>query len=285
MQPLGYTPASLIRSTATYDDPTLLDPRRGPLDDELRRLAARFRARPGGVRNSLTEEELYVLLNFARRAAVFAMRERDAAWIADGLTAVAMVDDERIDPAELPPALGLLHHAATFIGADAAALFAAAAKQATRSVSRFFRTPAFEGWEETAGGFVRREPNDYRPAHDLLRVAINVRAALGRDHYVVDDVVLGAALPEEFFVEPPRAKGVVMLRARDRERGHRIAFAFVAEMEGHALCAPTDVPSIAADAGNLLCLLIAPFEKPAALQRFAEPMRHALAASPATPAR
>ena len=124
---------------AAYENAEVDDPRPVALDDELRRLVAAFRARPAGIRNSLSAADLYVLLMFARRAAMFAMRGRDAAWIADGLTAVAMVDDERVDARAIDPTLDLLHHAATEIGADAGTLFADAAKHATRSVARAFR--------------------------------------------------------------------------------------------------------------------------------------------------
>ena len=267
----------------TYADPTLLDPRRAAVDDELRRLCARFRSRPGGVRNSLTAEELYVLLNFARRAAVFAMRERDASWIADGLTAVALADDERVDAAELPPTLGLLHHAAMFIGADAAALFAAAAKQATSSVARFFRSPAFLGWEETATGFVRREGSQYRPSRDLLRTAIDVRTLLERDRYRVTDIVLGAALPDELFASPPRAAGVVAIHAHEREQPRRTALALVAELAGPPHFVASEFPNVAVAEGDVIGIVVAPFEKPVALQRLAAPMRRALASCPVSP--
>jgi hypothetical protein len=274
-------------SITTYEDLTLLDPRPAPLDDELRRLCAAFRARPAGIRNSLTADDLYTLLVFARRAAVFAMRERDAAWIADGLTAVALIDDERIDDrGEIARTLGLLHHAAMFIGADAAALFAAAAKQATRSVARAFRQPRFSGYDATAAGFVRRDANEYRPAHDLLRTALEIRAMLDRDRYRVDDVVLATALPEVWFDAPPRPAGVVTIGARHRDDAQQVAIAFVAELDEPPRVADAgDVASVAVVEGNLLCLLVASHETTASLQRFAAPMRHALAISPITPAR
>jgi hypothetical protein len=158
----------------SYQDPTAIDPRPAPLDDELRRLCATFRARPAGIRNALTTDDFYTLLAFARRAAVFAIRERDAAWIEDGLTAVAMIDDERIERDALAPELGLLHHAAERIGAGDR--FAEAAARATRSAARLFRAPVYAGWEEIATGFVRRDANDYHPRQDLLRIALAIRA-------------------------------------------------------------------------------------------------------------
>jgi len=255
-----------------YEDFTVIDPRPEPLDDALRRLCATFRARPAGLRNALTADDFYTLLAFARRAAVFAMRERDATWIADGLTAVAMIDDERVEPAALAPALGLLRHAAERIGADAGKLFAEASARATRSVARAFRSATFSGWEEIATGFVRRDANEYHPRHDLLRIALEIRAVLDHDDYRVDDVVLATSLPEEWFDAPPRAAGVVTIGARHRDDPRQIAIAFVAED------APKISParSVAVEVDNVLCILTASHETTESLQRFAEPLRSAL---------
>jgi hypothetical protein len=262
----------------TYEDLTLIDPRPVALDDELRRLCATFRSRPAGLRNTLTTNDFYVLLAFARRAAVFAMRERDAAWIADGLTAVAIVDDERIDPRELAPTLGLLHHAAKFIGADAGTLFADAARHATRSVARAFRQPSFSGFEEIATGFVGRDAYEYHPKHDLLQTALAIRALLERDRYRVEEVTLATSLPEVWFETPPRAAGVVTIHARHRDDPERLLIVFVAEVVGDARCAPLpeDVAAVVVTHDDLLCLLIARVETTVSLQRFIEPVRHAL---------
>jgi hypothetical protein len=200
---------------------------------------------------------------------------------------VALIDDERIDDrGEIARTLGLLHHAAMFIGADADALFAAAAKQATRSVARAFRQPRFSGYDATAAGFVRRDANEYRPSHDLLRTALEIRAMLERDRYRVDDVVLATALPDVWFDVPPRPAGVVTIGARHRDDAEQVALAFVAELDAPPrIAAAGDVASVAVIEGNLLCLLVASHETTVSLQRFAGPMRHALAISPVTPAR
>ena len=58
-------------------------------------------------------------------------------------------------------------------------------------------------------------------------------------------MVLATALPEVWFDAPPRPAGVVTIGARHREHAEQVAIAFVAEL---------DAP-----------------------QRFAAPMRHALA--------
>ena len=225
-------------------------------DDELRLLCERFRARPAGVRNALTTDDLYALLAFAGRAAVMAMREADATPIADGLTAVAMIDDERVDPGDLDPVLGLLRHAAAFVGADAGALFADAARQATRSVARAFQ----------------RQP--LPTSRELLRAALEIDAVLERDGYRVEEAKLAPSLPEAWL--DARAANVVTMHLRN---GERMLIAYVADVVGAHSVRPIehDAASLLVAQQNILCLLIARGETTGSLQRFSEPVRRALA--------
>jgi hypothetical protein len=55
----------------------------------------------------------------SRRAAVFAIREQKADWIVNGLTAIAMIEKERVDFRDVLMTLGLLNHSATRIGENA----------------------------------------------------------------------------------------------------------------------------------------------------------------------
>jgi hypothetical protein len=299
-----------------YDDFTLIDVRPAALDEELRRLCAGFRARPAGLRNALTMDDFYLLLAFTRRAAVFAIRSGDRAWIEDGLTALAIVDEERIDPRDLYPSLSLLHHAANRIGADAGALVSAAAALATRSVAQrmrdFLQRPADEmdirswGQQEIAtplgAGFVNHDFGDYHPRRDLLPPALAIRALLERDRYRVEGVALGSSLPPVWFGSPEaeslvaRVTGVATIHASAHSDREQIAMVFIAELSDAptaerlvALAARATLENVAIAAvahENLLCLLIgrsivhgAPsIETNASLRRFVEPVRAALAA-------
>ena len=79
----------------------LIDPQVLDLDRELRSICASLaesspEARQD-FRNAATADDFYVLLTFAKRASVFALRERDEGWVRDALTAVALVDAARVD--------------------------------------------------------------------------------------------------------------------------------------------------------------------------------------------
>lgn len=247
-------------------------------DVTLRRLCREFRTRPAGVRNALTTDDLYHLLAFAQRAAGFAIDGGDAAWLEDGLTAVAMVDDERVDPRDIDPALDLLHYAAGRIGADAGALFAAAAALSTRSVAKRMRGP-----------------RAYHPEHDLLRTARELGAMLERDRYRVASTSVAPSLPAVWLSAPLRTPvtGAVTIHAIDRNDPEQIAMLFLAELAGAEAASPATLPDVAIAAvahGTLLCILVARSSVdgvPSAetsLQRFIEPVRHALSISPVTDA-
>jgi hypothetical protein len=50
------------------------------------------------------------------------MREKDAEIARHGLTAIAMIDQQRVDIRDIPMCLSLLYHAANRVGADAGKL-------------------------------------------------------------------------------------------------------------------------------------------------------------------
>jgi len=106
---------------------SLLQPARQPLDSRLASLCQRFAKgtdpRRASLRRAISMEEFYTLLAFAHRAVVFAIREQSAAWVVDGLTAVTMIEAERVDWRDILVALGLLHHAATRAGLNADQVF------------------------------------------------------------------------------------------------------------------------------------------------------------------
>jgi hypothetical protein len=116
------------RWTGDFD---LSDPARNHLDNELtavcRRIATSDAPARSRLRASTSMDDFYTLLSFSRRSAVFAVRERGTERIADGLTAIAMIEQSRIDFRDALGALSLLYHAAVVIGSNPAGPFGEAA--------------------------------------------------------------------------------------------------------------------------------------------------------------
>jgi hypothetical protein len=185
------------------------------------RADAQTRAR---TRRALKEEDLSMLIGFGERAAVFGLRERSAERIADGLTALAMIEEERVDFRDALVALSLLNYSAVKIGADASKLLRDAAALAEPETAKLIlefngRTPeqkdlrAAWGYEEVeteAGvGFISREIEKYEPTYDLKKVAVGVADLLLADKYLPTSVEIAA--------DPPR----VWLESGDNTRLER----------------------------------------------------------------
>jgi hypothetical protein len=93
-------------------DYSLIDPLHIPLDDELREVVRRYAAgdcrQRAAMRDSTGMQGFYTLIKFARRCAVFAMRERKAEIARDGL--IAMIHHKRVDFRDIPTSFYLLDH-------------------------------------------------------------------------------------------------------------------------------------------------------------------------------
>jgi hypothetical protein len=110
-----------------------------PIDDSVSTLCEQYRELDEKdralFRLSLSQSDFYTLLAFAKRRAAFSLRDRKPGPIADGLTALAMIELKRVDWRDLVTALALLYCAAQTIGQDASELCQSAASLAEPDVS------------------------------------------------------------------------------------------------------------------------------------------------------
>ena len=87
-----------------------------PLDSQLTEIINDYltqdQAKRQRIRDSISMDEFYTLLTFARRAAVFAIREKNRDWLIKGMTAIAMIEQDRVDYRDIVLAMLLLSHAA-----------------------------------------------------------------------------------------------------------------------------------------------------------------------------
>ncbi|HEX2835268.1 MAG TPA: hypothetical protein VHW00_19800 [Thermoanaerobaculia bacterium] len=218
MQGLDYGP----------DEQSLIDPVSNDADRRIGALCERFtNATPDeheALRDAIHGDEMYALLQFARRASVFAMREQDDASIRRALAAVAMTDAERIDYRDVPMTLGVVHYAAFRIGANVPELFNAAAalangsnEETIRSFARKQKSGDVTSWgyfavEGRGGhGFASAGLDRYRPALDLFAIALPLLDIIRRDRYA-GDITVGSDLPPVWFPVEVREEAGRMLK-------------------------------------------------------------------------
>lgn len=210
----GKSPMPRVRHEVRWEELALVRPKPNADDEAVAELCRRYarsnapaRAR---MRRALSEYDLGVLDGFAGRAAVFGLRERSAEKIADGLTALAMIEGRRTDYRDIIVTLGLLNHSAVRIGADAGKLFRDAAALAEPVTSRIIvefnrRSPAAKDMHDVSGyaeveteagvGFISFGIDEYDPTYDLKKVAIAVADLLLADKYDPTTVEVGSNLP------------------------------------------------------------------------------------------
>lgn len=213
-----------------YDDASLIDPQPNDLDRELAASCARYaqssEAKRQQFRDAATMDDFYRLLHFARRAAVFALRERSETWVRNCLAAIATIDAARIDERDIPLSLSLVHHAAARLQLPVMKLFEDAASLAMPRTAELLRSFArgsasekdiAESWghreiQTSAGaGFVQSSFDPYRPTVDLERIGLEVRQVLLRDRYGEADLTVASSLPEIWFPKEGRARAKQIL--------------------------------------------------------------------------
>jgi len=194
------------------DDLSLLKPVRHPLDARLAALCKRYARsddqKRAAMRAAIRARELDTLLEFAHRAAVFAIREREAAWAIDGLTAVTMIEAERAaDWRDTLMALGLLHHAATRAGLKADRLFRqmrALAEPGTAALLDDLRTRprgdkhlgawGYQEVETDAGRGLVEGAFGVKPKLNLIAIASEIAAHLKTERYRTPSVEAGESV-------------------------------------------------------------------------------------------
>lgn len=185
-------------------------------DDSVRAFVRRFVAADDltrrALRAALTMDDFYTLLNFSRRSALMALRERNGERATEAVEALAAIDVDRIDPRDLSGWLAAC--ALDELGADRMAILSAVADLAPEPVAQHLfalRTRevvtltdcaylAVDG--PTGLGLIDRRGDPYSPECDLATCALEFAELLDADRYHVAGISARKNLP---LVWLPRA--------------------------------------------------------------------------------
>jgi hypothetical protein len=170
--------------------------------------AADARAR-AVLRASMTMDDLYTVLLFAKRRAFAAIRTGDTGAVVDAMDAISTIDIDRVDWRDVSMAAMLAAYSAARSGMTVVTAAAGAIRRSTRPVAEILSDvagrgeidlPEACGYREiaTAGGPILVEDGyaPYQPDRDLIDVALSVASAIEVDGtYQVTAVGLAADLP------------------------------------------------------------------------------------------
>jgi hypothetical protein len=146
------------------------------------------------LRASMTMDDLYTVLLFAKRRAFAAIRTGDTGAAVDAMDAISTIDIDRVDWRDVSMAAMLAAYAAARSGMTVVTAAAGAIRRSTRPVAEILSDvaghgeidlPEACGYREiaTAGGPILVEDGyaPYQPDRDLIDVALSVASAIEVD--------------------------------------------------------------------------------------------------------
>jgi hypothetical protein len=162
-----------------------------------------------GLRDSLTADDIYTRISFARRAAVRALRGADHSIAQRGLFALAIIDATRVDFRDVIWTTAIVRYALGRVSpstADSCVETAAAAADANTAglLQRFVGVEPKdlrENWlmvEVGTGesiGLVKCGSGPYGPTVNLLATTEAATSVVGRDQYLAGALEVGAKVP------------------------------------------------------------------------------------------
>jgi len=210
----GVSPIPGWHYDAWRRETNLVNPVLLPLDSQLVEICTNFsissEAERIKIRNSINMDELYTLLMFSKRAAVFAIRKRDKDWLVKGLSAVAMIDLNRVDYRDVISSINLLHHVANRIEINDDNLLTDIADLSGKGVAdlmfQFSRQPKKDkdirisaGYMEIETpkgiGFVHCYNNPYHPTYKIDLIIQEISDLLAADQYPNSDIAVASDIP------------------------------------------------------------------------------------------
>lgn len=189
-----------------------------PIDEKLRTLASDFRqckpARREKVRRSMSMEELYTLLQFAKRSAVMALNDSSPEPCENGLLALAMIDETRIDQRDAEWTAALLNYAISATTEGHSEILHSAIGISTPGMGKILRrsrgSADLSEWgyaevrTDSGLGLIESEWFPYAPSLKLGEIALSVADWLNEGRYVARPKI-AVEVPDVWFGKDFRA--------------------------------------------------------------------------------
>lgn len=182
-----------------------------PIDSRIEPVVTDFavlgEAERNSVRDSLSMDDFYTLIAFARRRALAVLRGSEAGQIEPAFVSIAMIDFERVDWRDLLMTISLVCYAGERIGAPVADLVSRTLQLAeTKTAEALMRQRTGRiDLAESCGYREVRTPEGvalfdtgyehFSPQADLERIAFDSAIALENNGYEIENISLASDLP------------------------------------------------------------------------------------------
>lgn len=221
----GPSPMPKSEYRQDHGDYNLLSVAALPLDLDLRVVVEGFANLDSEGRNkaraSISMNELYTLIHFAKRSAVMSLSEKSPKRCEEGLVALAMIDERRIDVRDAAWVAGLLGYASTSLKQGSESLFRQVRLISTNGIAGVLRqgstatTLSDWGYAEISDGgkfgLIGYDNFKYEPSLPLTEIAINVSNHLGDGRYITEPTI-ATKLPTIWFPKTTRSSAETALK-------------------------------------------------------------------------
>jgi hypothetical protein len=200
------------------DEQSLINPVKNELDLTIINLCKKFingdESIRTEIRNSLSQEDIYTLIEFIKRATVFAIRNKETGYINNGFTAVSMIETERCDFRDVWVVLSFLNYGLKKFNADNKEIYEETmqrAEQKTAGLIKNFFERALksknvkgpDGYMEVqtpyGSGFVHTYLKKYSPKKDIVKMLFEISDYLSKDKYENGEIVVGSDIDAIWF--------------------------------------------------------------------------------------
>ena len=193
---------------------SLIDPVENELDLKIRQLCTAFKTYDADkrkeARNSLSQDNIYTLLEFTKRATIFGIRKKDQSYISNGFIAIAMIDAERCDYRDVLVTLSFLNYGLQKLNIEQNSIVQETVKlsdgKTKKLTEEFFQRSEKNGSiEEMAGytaietskgiSFIETSYEKYTPKHNLAKILFDISDYVYSDKYLKGQVAIGEGIP------------------------------------------------------------------------------------------
>jgi hypothetical protein len=195
-----------------YGERTLENPKENDLDKKIIELGLQYKTYDNSnrnqFRNSLTQDDIYTLFTFCKRATIFGIRGNPE-YLKNGMTVISMVDVERCDYRDALVSLSFLNHGLEKMNMNSDELYRESINHANDKMGELIssfqkRKPNDKAIEAMAGyteykfkegiGFVSCGYSKYFPIHDLPFIALEISDYLMHDKYLRGQITIAESL-------------------------------------------------------------------------------------------
>jgi hypothetical protein len=204
------SPLSTFDYSRWSNEQSLINPIENELDFRIIELCEEFKnyneAKRNKIRQSISQNEIYTLLEFTKRATLLGVRKKEPYYIHNGFVAVSMIETERCDYRDVLVTLSFLNYGLKKLNLNASTVFKEAiqlSEENTRKlINEFAERPPNNKSLETMGGytaietangisFIQTNYEKYNPEKNLAKILFDISDYISGDKYFKGQITVG----------------------------------------------------------------------------------------------